>query len=131
MSDFSAYLANGFRLRCPGCRSHPLFRSLFEMHQKCSGCGYIFEREEGYFVGAIYINIITTFAIILSGAGLMAWYFSPALITLIAVWCIFSVSFPLFFFRYSRSVWLNLDRFFSQKATLPGETGKTVVRKNR
>ncbi len=129
MSDFSGYLANGFRLRCPGCRNHPLFRSFFEMHRKCSGCGYAFEREAGYFVGAIYINIIATFAIILSGAGLMAWYLSPALVTMIAVWCFFSVLFPLFFFRYSRSVWLNLDHVFSKKAPLPGETGKTAVGK--
>ena len=129
MSEFSGYLANGFRLQCPGCRSQPLFRSFFDMHQKCPGCGYVFEREVGYFVGAIYINIIATFAIILSGAGLMAWYFAPSLMTMIAVWCIFSVLFPLFFFRYSRSVWLNLDHFFSKKPSLPGETGKTAVSK--
>ena len=131
MSEFYGYLANGFRLQCPGCRSRPLFRSFFDMHQKCSGCGYTFEREAGYFVGAIYINIIVTFAIILSGAGLMTWYFAPALSTLIAVWCLFAVLIPLFFFRYSRSVWLNLDHFFSKKNPIPDEAGKTAVREPR
>ena len=131
MREFSGYLANSFRLRCPSCRTHPLFRSLFKMHQKCHGCGYAFEREEGYFVGAIYLNIIATFAIILTGAGLMTLYFSPALTTLIAVWCIFSVFFPLFFFRYSRSIWLNMDHFFSKKARPLGETEKTATGEDR
>ncbi len=111
MSEFSRHPARGFRLLCPGC-------------------GFALEREEGYFAGAIYINIIATFALILGVAGPMERHPAPALLTQIAVWCLLSVSFPLFFFRYSRGVWLNLDRYFSKKARAPGETGKTVTRED-
>ena len=128
MSEFSRHLAGGFRLLCSGCGSHPLSRSFFQMHRTCPGFGFAFDCEEGYFAGAIYINIIATFALILGGAGLMERHLAPALLTQIAVWCLFSVSFPLFFFRYSRGIWLNLDRYFSKKARAPGETGKTVTR---
>ncbi len=130
MSKFPAHLACGFRLLCPSCRNHALFETFLNMHRKCPGCGYVFEREEGYFVGAIYINIIATFAIILGGSGLMAWFFAPALMTLIVVWCIFAVLFPVFFFRYSRGVWLNLDHYFSNNDRPPGEAGENLPGKN-
>ncbi len=109
MSEFSRRLAGGFRLLFPGC-------------------GFAFEREEGYFAGAVYI--IPTFALILGGAGPMERHPAPALFTQIAVWCLLSVSFPLFFFRYSRGVWLNLDRYIPKKDRALGETGKTLTRED-
>ena len=33
-----------------------MFRSHFRMHQKCSQCGYHFDRGAGYWLGAIYVN---------------------------------------------------------------------------
>ncbi len=41
-------------LRCPYCLKQPLLKqgSWFEFEEGCPDCGYRFEREEGYFVGA-------------------------------------------------------------------------------
>lgn len=47
---------------CPRCGKTKVFEHrshLFqmpEMHKKCSNCGYHFEREPGYFLGAMYIS---------------------------------------------------------------------------
>jgi uncharacterized protein (DUF983 family) len=99
------------RLRCPRCGETPLFLGWFRMHERCGRCGLTFERAQGYFVGAIYINYIVT-TLIAIGGYLILWArtdLSPA--AQLALWVPFCVLFPLWFFRYSRSVWLALEYF--------------------
>jgi len=53
-------LAGILQQRCPRCRKGKIFRrSLFlfpGMHERCSQCDLQFEREPGYFLGAMYIG---------------------------------------------------------------------------
>src|SRR5437868_5313222 len=51
---------NGLKLKCPLCGRGNLYQSLFKMRERCTSCGLRFEREQGYFVGAIYINVLAT-----------------------------------------------------------------------
>jgi uncharacterized protein (DUF983 family) len=48
------------RALCPRCRTGKIFRKsvwLFpRMHERCPACGLKFEREAGYFLGAMYIS---------------------------------------------------------------------------
>ncbi len=45
---------------CPRCRTGKIFRKsvwLFpRMYERCPACGLKFEREDGYFLGAMYIG---------------------------------------------------------------------------
>ena len=46
---------------CPRCRTGRIFRrSIFrgipKMYERCPVCGLTFEREQGYFLGAMYIS---------------------------------------------------------------------------
>lgn len=104
---------NGLRLRCPRCGEERLFRGLFRMNEDCGVCNLHYEREPGYFVGAIYINYAATAVIAIGGYflvdSLVAWTVAQQ----IAFWCLFSTVFPLWFFRYSRSLWLALDHIFN------------------
>ena len=43
------------RLRCPVCRKGAVFRGLFSMNTNCPSCEVKFERENGYFMGAMWI----------------------------------------------------------------------------
>ena len=47
----------GFTKRCPRCGSGHLFRRWFTIVERCPRCGLRFEREEGYWAGALAINI--------------------------------------------------------------------------
>src|SRR5437867_509129 len=58
-------LRRGLKLKCPDCGLGPLYRKAFRMHTHCEYCGLIYEREQGYFVGAIYINVIATESLLL------------------------------------------------------------------
>src|SRR5690242_14056243 len=44
------------RERCPRCRTGRIFRGVFAMNDPCPDCGLLFQREEGYFLGAMYIS---------------------------------------------------------------------------
>ena len=44
-----------------------MFANLFKMNLDCSNCGFKFEREPGYFVGAMYINYGATVFIAFGG----------------------------------------------------------------
>ena len=48
--------------KCPNCHKGQVFaksKSLFQlpvMNEKCAQCNYTFDREPGYFIGAMYIS---------------------------------------------------------------------------
>ena len=42
--------------RCPRCLQGQVFATLFRMHEQCPVCGLRFEREPGYFTGAMYLS---------------------------------------------------------------------------
>jgi uncharacterized protein (DUF983 family) len=56
-----ATIGDIFCQRCPRCRKGSIFRySIFRgfprMHERCPTCDLKFEREPGYFLGAMYIS---------------------------------------------------------------------------
>jgi heme A synthase len=82
------------------------------MFFQCEHCGLRFEREPGYFLGSIYINygltalLVTIFYFALFSGG----WTSPRQ----ALWIVagFALVFPIWFFRYARSLWLGFDHFW-------------------
>jgi uncharacterized protein (DUF983 family) len=102
-------LRRAVALRCPRCGETELFRTWFSMRERCGLCGLQFERAQGYFVGAIYINYAVTTGIAV--VGYFVLWRTAALSTAgqLALWMPFVVLFPLWFFRYSRSLWLALE----------------------
>ncbi len=119
-----AIIRRGMRLRCPRCGAAPLFRGFFSMYPDCLSCGLRFEREQGYFVGAIYINYAATAIIVIAGFFWLDRLIKLSLSQQLIFWSIFGIAFPLFFFRYSRSLWLSLDHIFNPEDA-PGRPRNT------
>src|SRR5258706_15484231 len=104
-------MGRSLRLRCPVCGVGKVFSSLFLVTPSCSGCGLDFRREQGYYIGAMYINYgLTTAVMIGVGVPLAGRVSNAALLWPLGT---FGVVFPLLFFRYSRSLWLGLDLYFT------------------
>ena len=61
-------LMRGLCLRCPRCGARSLFLTWFTMHECCFVCQLRFEREQGYFLGAMYINYGVTVVLALIGS---------------------------------------------------------------
>ena len=53
------------KLKCPACGRAPVFGKPFNLKTRCTACGVIFKREEGFFVGAIMANVGATEVLIL------------------------------------------------------------------
>jgi uncharacterized protein (DUF983 family) len=97
------------RLRCPRCGRAPLFRGWFTMNLVCAVCDLTFERAQGYWVGAIYVNYGVTVTIAVAGGFLLWTRAGIDPVGQLALWIPFAIAFPLWFFRYSRSLWLGLE----------------------
>jgi len=100
-------------LACPRCGARTLFSGPFSMHETCAICHLVFEREPGYFIGAIYINYAATTLISIAGFLLLDAYTSISLTAQLLLWSVFGIGFPLLFYRYSKSLWLAIDHFLS------------------
>lgn len=96
------------RLRCPVCGRSSIIQSPFKIRHHCPTCGALYQREEGFFVGALTINVVTTELIILVlylTTMLLLSSFHLILVILFTVGLVF----PVAFYHHSWSVWLSLD----------------------
>lgn len=107
--------------RCPCCFRGRVFRGLFRMNDPCPACGALFEREEGYFLGAMYVSY--ALGAVLVGA---AYFAASAMWPDVGPWALclglFAGYLPLMpvIYRYSRVIWMHLDRIVSPSDTDAG-----------
>ncbi len=121
-------LARAMRLRCPRCGQSRLFAGWFTMRAGCSACGLRYEREQGYFVGAIYLNYVLTVALGLGGVLLLDGIVGLSLRWQLALAVPLMLLAPLVFFRHARSLWLAIGVLVS---ALDGRRGRSAPRGER
>ena len=102
-------LARGARLCCPACGGARVFRSPFRVRHHCPVCGAVFQREEGFFVGAIMLNVVTTEAAVMAAAGLCLLLFPGRDRLLLGLLFAVALLFPVAFYHHSWSLWLAGD----------------------
>ncbi len=106
-------LGRALRLHCPVCGRASLFRGWFQARAVCSACGFRLEREDGYYLGAMLLNVIVAELIVVIGAAvtmIRTWPSPPwALLTFGAMAAV--VVFPIALYPFSRSLWLALDLY--------------------
>lgn len=84
--------------RCPNCGQSHVFQpssSIFQMpvmYEKCSECNYKFDREPGYFLGAMYVSYgiaiflgILAFVVLHFGFPTLSFNWRIAIITLVMI----------------------------------------------
>jgi hypothetical protein len=82
------------------------------MRDPCGSCGRKFARAPGYLLGSIYVNYgVTAVLVVLIyfGVYFAGWLNGQQLLVLLGV---FSLAFPLWFFRYARALWIAFDEIF-------------------
>src|SRR5262245_53100780 len=97
--------------RCPRCREGRMFKGLATMNDPCPVCGLVFEREPGYFFGAMYFSYAIAVLILVPLYFLADWLF-PRMDYLLVPLVAFIPYLPLIplVFRYSRVLWIYFDR---------------------
>jgi uncharacterized protein (DUF983 family) len=109
------------RQLCPHCRmgrifSKSVWRGFPRMNERCPVCGLQFEREQGYFLGAMYISFGIGIALIaLFATGL--WIATNWSLQKVVGWgLVLFLPFVPPITLFSRVLWIYLDR-----AVDPGE----------
>ncbi|MFY9556473.1 MAG: DUF983 domain-containing protein [Blastocatellia bacterium] len=102
-------LIRGLNLRCPACGLGALYQSFFKMHDQCDYCGLIYTREQGYFVGAIYLNVVATESLIFATYLSLIVAVGAADPIVYTVLFVLAFTLPVLFNRHARSLWLSVD----------------------
>ena len=110
-------LRRGFTRRCARCGSGKLFRHWFHMVEDCPRCGLHFEREQGYFAGALAINLILVggvFALVFITILALTIPDLPIAFTLAVCIPIVAIG-PIIAYPFSKTIWDAVDRAFLQQ----------------
>ncbi|MGF1597461.1 MAG: DUF983 domain-containing protein [Acidimicrobiales bacterium] len=107
----SRLLRRGLARRCPACGTGGLFRRWVSMVDDCPRCGLHFERIEGHWIGAIGINTIASFGVLLLSlaVGVILTFPELPVATLIIVNVAVASSVPVVFYPFSRTLWTAVD----------------------
>ena len=79
------------------------------MRHHCPACLALFQREEGFFVGAIMINVVTTEAAVMAAAGICLLVLGDGGTLLLTLLFAVALLFPVAFYHHSWSLWLAAD----------------------
>jgi uncharacterized protein (DUF983 family) len=109
--------ARGILLQlCPRCHAGKIFRrSVFAfpaMYERCPVCDLKFEREAGYFLGAMYIGYILALGTIAALALLLWWLFGWTFNKTVIVAVLLFLPLAPALTVMSRVLWIYLDQTF-------------------
>jgi uncharacterized protein (DUF983 family) len=97
--------------RCPVCLQGKMFRGALTMNAVCPVCGHRFEREPGFFQGAMYVSwVLGVFYL-----GVLAVLANVFLVPRIGIWgaaaCVVAIHLACIpaVFRYSRVIWAHIN----------------------
>jgi len=101
--------------RCPRCRAGRIFRgSIFrgfpKMYERCEVCDLKFEREAGYFLGAMYVSYVLALGTIAVIAALLWSVTSWSIVKDIAWACVLFLPFAPWLTLLARVLWIYLDQ---------------------
>jgi uncharacterized protein (DUF983 family) len=111
MPSAAQLIGRALRRRCPVCGQGHLFVHWFRIRDRCPRCGLPFEREPGFFLGAMAINYSVAAAAFI--ALLIVWLAAtlpdpPVLwITLGSLGLTAAV--VLLFYPFSKTLWVAID----------------------
>jgi uncharacterized protein (DUF983 family) len=104
-------LLRGLTRRCPQCGEGKLFRRWFTLAERCPRCGWVFEREEGAFLGSLAINYgVTGVSTIVTVAIMLAASLpNPSVFTLTATAILMTLFLPLLIYPFAKTTWAAID----------------------
>jgi hypothetical protein len=78
------------------------------VRRDCPACGAVFQREEGFFVGAIMANVVATEGAVMVALAVSVLAFGAGEWTLPLLFAV-ALLFPAAFYHHSWALWLAAD----------------------
>ena len=118
-------LLRALRLRCPVCGQSSIVERPFKVRRHCPSCDALFQREAGFFVGAILANVVVTEGFILGVyvACLLAGFQYQLILALLFA---AALLFPVAFYHHSWSLWLAFDHIIERLPQNAGPPGRRL-----
>lgn len=100
---------------CARCHKGKVFKTknpydlknALNMYESCSHCGLVYEKEPGFFYGALYVSYaLMSGTFITWFVGDLLWFHLSTVQLIVAVSLTLLFFFPIAF-RWSRLIWLN------------------------
>ena len=110
-------MARALLKHCPVCGESGIWVSRSQLRTHCSRCRFPFERESGYWVGAIIVDTGVTealFGLLFVGTLVLTWPETPWQ-PLLMVALVTNTLVPWFFYPRSKTIWLALDLYFNRR----------------
>ena len=96
------------RLRCVRCGKGKIFKHGFTANERCPHCGWVFEREQGYWTGGMAMNIVVCELLVAVVVVPLAAIQTP-LLPLFLIGIPATILLPFLFYRHAMSLWMALD----------------------
>jgi uncharacterized protein (DUF983 family) len=98
--------------RCPRCAHGRVYARGMKMNPRCPICDLVFEREPGYFLGALYVTYFMATSVMLIGMGLLHLLLPEwDLGYLVPIVGLAFLPFVPLVTRYGRVIWIYFDRW--------------------
>lgn len=94
---------------CPACGQSRIVTHPFRIRHHCPNCLSLFKREDGFFVGAILANVVTTELVILVVCFFFLLIVGADYESVLALLFVMALVFPVAFYHHSWSLWLGFD----------------------
>ncbi|MBZ5648654.1 MAG: DUF983 domain-containing protein [Acidobacteriia bacterium] len=99
---------------CPRCRLGPIFQGSMlwftPMHERCPVCGLKYEREQGYFLGAMYMSYAMAVPLLAAFLALFWWLTDWGWNAILLSSALALVPFAPVLTLFARVLWIHLDR---------------------
>lgn len=102
--------------KCPQCEKKNIFKSkgnllalqIPEMHDTCESCNFKFEKEPGFFFGAMFVSYAVTAAEFIAVFITSHFIFGLSLLTSFFMVIATAILLSGFNFRLSRTIWIYI-----------------------
>lgn len=123
-------LSRSLRLRCPACGESSIVQSLFHIKHYCPSCKALFKREDGFFVGAIMANVVTTEFVLLALGLFLLLALGLEYQRVLTPLFVIGLLFPIAFYHHSWSFWLGFDYLVESLPQYRGQSSTKVKHKS-
>jgi uncharacterized protein (DUF983 family) len=120
---FRTLVGRAFRRVCPYCGQSKLFKRWFNMNDQCPHCGVVYNREDGYFLGAFAMNLLIAEFLGIGAVIIILIRSSLSIIEQEVIAVGVAILLPLLFYPFSRTLWMALDLYFDKELTRQVVTG--------
>jgi uncharacterized protein (DUF983 family) len=110
-TTFWPMLGRALLRRCPRCGGKGWFTGWFQKTDRCQTCGYRYERQPGFLLGAVTINTIVTFGLLglVLIVGMVLTYPDIAFVPIVTAAIAVTVVVPIVGYPFSYTVWAAVD----------------------